>query len=74
MFLPTWLVLFGQLVSYYVDYSLAKSLAAGIEGKAEEDMTQVTHAGRVHIFLLPTFLLFPAPDGRTVIVLLAMCS
>ncbi|CAM9586528.1 unnamed protein product [Scytosiphon promiscuus] len=40
VFLPTWFVLFGQLVSYYVDYSLARSLAAGTEGKAEEDMTQ----------------------------------
>lgn len=44
VFLPTWLVLFGQLVSYYVDYSLARNLAAGTEGKAEEDMTQVRTA------------------------------
>ena len=41
MFLPTWFVLFGQLLGYYVDYSLAKRLAHGTEGKEEEDLTQV---------------------------------
>ena len=41
VFLPTWFVLFGQLVGYYVDYSLAKRLARGTEGKEEEDLTQV---------------------------------
>eukprot|EP00903_Cladosiphon_okamuranus_P020638 g18948.t1 len=40
VFLPTWFVLFGQLLGYYVDYSLAKKLAQGTEGKEEEDLTQ----------------------------------
>ncbi|CBJ27545.1 Heat shock protein 40 like protein/ DnaJ domain containing protein [Ectocarpus siliculosus] len=40
VFFPTWFVLFGQLVGYYVDYSLARSLSAGIEEKEEEDLTQ----------------------------------
>lgn len=41
VFLPTWIVLLTQLVSYCVDCSLAKGLAAGMEGKVEEDLTQV---------------------------------
>lgn len=41
VFLPTWLVLFGQLLGYYVDYSLARRLAHGTEGKEEDDLTQV---------------------------------
>lgn len=44
VFFPTWFVLFGQLVGYYVDYSLARSLSAGMEGKEEEELTQVCAA------------------------------
>lgn len=41
MFLPTWLVLFGQLMSYCLDFSMAQSLAAGLEDKDEEELSQV---------------------------------
>lgn len=41
VFLPTWLVLFGLLLSYYLDYSLAKKLVAGTGDKDEDELTQV---------------------------------
>ena len=43
VFLPTWFVLFGQLLGYYVDYSLAKRLAHGTEGK-EEEVVEMDHS------------------------------
>lgn len=41
MFLPTWVVLVGQLTSYCLDYTLARRLATGLEGKEEEELTEV---------------------------------
>lgn len=46
VFLPTWLVLFGQLMSYCLDFSMAQSLAAGLEDKDEEELSQ-EEKGRV---------------------------
>ena len=41
MFLPTWTVLLGELVSYFVMFSSARSLAAGTEGKEEDELSEV---------------------------------
>ena len=41
VFLPTWVVLVGQLTGYCLDYSLARRLAAGTEGKGEEELSEV---------------------------------
>ncbi|CAN0220283.1 unnamed protein product, partial [Ascophyllum nodosum] len=41
VFVPTWVVLFGQLAGFCIDFMLASKLASGIEGKEDDDLTEV---------------------------------
>ena len=62
VFFPTWVVLFVQLAGFCVDFTLAKKLAAGIEGKEDDDLSEVTEGTVVYNIISPkTEQRLPAP-------------